>query len=680
MSVYLNSVKRELGKNTGKFISNKLFGSGHATPIRVTVDKNNESRRKEKEAIKKQRDFEKNKLEREKMRLQEKKLKLQYKERRVIANAKEQKRLEKEEQEQLKQALIDSNAEELSASLNYLQAIQDIHKVEPSEHDLDQYILNENHNEYIVNNWSAFYHQNDEYFNYIDSLMILSCMAASSDLQNSITGKKYSIKEAEELVKIGKLLGIEKEVVEGYWDYLDHNLDNGYFETCCKTLNNGPIFLKLQAIGFVHSMVEASRETRYSISEVEFKYLNKVWAGLKLNAKLLFSFKDFREFDFINKLSLYNYKDLSKNDGPRIEFDIKPVLISLDIHVNTECNELKENIAQDQKNIIALENNRSNKNWMDEGLDILLKEIRIVTELQLITKEIQDDIVSMIPKFIIKYLKIKDFDFILKPLSEGKAKKIQRARISEKQRLCNTESYLTYKKITLQVADIRKKIDENEVLLKERQATLKQAKAQIEKDLEDFNKKNKLLWKEFKAEMASDFEFSSQISKVKNGDFNSFKNLVYKIELLSFLEEFGCECRIEIKKNYPHLEIILNTSEVVPATKKEIRENGLKLIDKSLTASEYNLISQDFLCSVILRTARELFANFPNLNQFDIHVFDNLLNSAKGIMEEVKLVEVKIDKVNFSKLRLSNVDPSEALELFNPKMSFSRSSGFKSIQ
>lgn len=679
MSVYLNSVKRELGKNTGKFISNKLFGSGHATPIRVAVDKNNESRRKEKEAIKKQRDFEKNKLEREKMRLQEKKLELQYRERRATANAKEQKRLEKEEQEQLKQALIDTNVGELDASINYLQAIQDIHKVEPSEHDLDQYILNENHNEYIVNNWSAFYHQNDEYFNYIDSLMLLSCMAASSDLRNSITGKKYSIKEAEELVKIGKLLGIDKEAVDGYWDYLDHNLDNEYFETCCKTLNNGPLFLKLQVLGFIYSMVKPL-DTRVSTSETEWKYLNKVWNGLKLNLTLNFSFKDFREFDFINKLSLYNYTYLSKNDGPRIEFDIKPVLISLDINIDTVCKGIKENIAKDEKNIIALENKPSNKNWMDEGLDILLKEIRIVTELQLITKEIKDDIISKIPKFIIKYLKIKDFDFILKPLSEGKAKKIQRARISEKQRLCNTESYLTYKKITLQVADIRKKIDENEVLLKESQATLKQAKAQIEKDLEDFNKKNKQLWKEFKAEMASDFEFSSQISKVKNGDFNSFKNLVYKIELLSFLEEFGCECRIEIKKNHPHLEIILNTSEVVPGTKKEIRDNGLKLIDKPLTASEYNLISQDFLCSVILRTARELFANFPNLNQFDIHAFDNLLNSAKGIMEEVKLVEVKIDKVNFSKLRLSNVDPSEALELFNPKMSFSRSSGFKSIQ
>ena len=55
-------------------------------------------------------------------------------------------------------------------------------------------------------------------------------------------------------------------------------------------------------------------------------------------------------------------------------------------------------------------------------------------------------------------------------------------------------------------------------------------------------------------------------------------------------------------------------------------------------------------------------------------------DSAKGIIEEVKLIEVTIDKINFSKLRLSNVDPSDALEIFKPKMKFSRSSGFKTLE
>jgi hypothetical protein len=32
-----DSFKRELGKNTGKWLSNKVFGDGHSTPYRVSV-------------------------------------------------------------------------------------------------------------------------------------------------------------------------------------------------------------------------------------------------------------------------------------------------------------------------------------------------------------------------------------------------------------------------------------------------------------------------------------------------------------------------------------------------------------------------------------------------------------------------------------------------------------------
>jgi hypothetical protein len=34
MGNYTNALKRELGKNTGKWLSNQIFGNGHATPIR----------------------------------------------------------------------------------------------------------------------------------------------------------------------------------------------------------------------------------------------------------------------------------------------------------------------------------------------------------------------------------------------------------------------------------------------------------------------------------------------------------------------------------------------------------------------------------------------------------------------------------------------------------------------
>ena len=37
--LFLKSVERELGKNTGKLISNLVFGDGHSTPHRIVYNK-----------------------------------------------------------------------------------------------------------------------------------------------------------------------------------------------------------------------------------------------------------------------------------------------------------------------------------------------------------------------------------------------------------------------------------------------------------------------------------------------------------------------------------------------------------------------------------------------------------------------------------------------------------------
>lgn len=64
MSRYFDSLKRELGKNTGKWVSNKVFGDGHSTPYRVKIQRQkleNDLRKAELKAESKQRRSENNK-------------------------------------------------------------------------------------------------------------------------------------------------------------------------------------------------------------------------------------------------------------------------------------------------------------------------------------------------------------------------------------------------------------------------------------------------------------------------------------------------------------------------------------------------------------------------------------------------------------------------------------------
>ena len=88
------SLSRELGKNTGKYISNKVFGTGHSSPHRVMIER----------------------VERKKQREEAREYKLRQKEIEVERRARERalKNAEKRRQEELKLQIIEENTREVS--------------------------------------------------------------------------------------------------------------------------------------------------------------------------------------------------------------------------------------------------------------------------------------------------------------------------------------------------------------------------------------------------------------------------------------------------------------------------------------------------------------------------------------------------------------------------------------
>lgn len=102
------SLSRELGKNTGKYISNKVFGTGHSTPHRVMIER----------------------VERKKQREEAREYKLRQKEIEVERRERERelKNAEKRRQEELKQQIIEENTREIAEHTNYIAAIQSVHQ------------------------------------------------------------------------------------------------------------------------------------------------------------------------------------------------------------------------------------------------------------------------------------------------------------------------------------------------------------------------------------------------------------------------------------------------------------------------------------------------------------------------------------------------------------------------
>lgn len=130
MGTFGKSFTREIGKNTGKWASNKIFGDGHATPHRLIHVRDKENARKEREdarAYKEQQlQLERNRKERERNLIQR----------------------EKEIAAQEKQQMIEANNEEVVSHNNYIDVIQSVHKDYSKKMDWNE-LLQLNEPEYV---------------------------------------------------------------------------------------------------------------------------------------------------------------------------------------------------------------------------------------------------------------------------------------------------------------------------------------------------------------------------------------------------------------------------------------------------------------------------------------------------------------------------------------------------
>jgi|GEM_PF-6165617 len=126
------SFERELGKNTAKWLSNKVFGDGHATPIRVV----NERQTREKEILKRNQQ-EKQRAQRdrirEKERIQREKLQLLNDQRELREMEKAQKQQEKEDKLQAENERKEDNRRQVAEFEDYIQTITTFHQRHSNE-------------------------------------------------------------------------------------------------------------------------------------------------------------------------------------------------------------------------------------------------------------------------------------------------------------------------------------------------------------------------------------------------------------------------------------------------------------------------------------------------------------------------------------------------------------------
>ena len=150
--------------------------------------------------------------------------------------------------------------------------------------------------------------------------------------------------------------------------------------------------------------------------------------------------------------------------------------------------------------------------------------------------------------------------------------------------------------------------------------------------------------------------YYSVASDILNGDIDTYLRLIYEVNPLDDLLEYGSNFEFGTDNpDFIEVEFTLNTDVLSQAY-------------QTLSRREYNDLLQDFLCSLSIRIARDMFALLP-INHTIIH----------AVMDHNTVLSVDFDRNTLSKVKYAFVDPSDTIKKFRFEMNFNQSSGLSPI-
>ena len=167
--------------------------------------------------------------------------------------------------------------------------------------------------------------------------------------------------------------------------------------------------------------------------------------------------------------------------------------------------------------------------------------------------------------------------------------------------------------------------------------------------------------------------------KVLAGDLDTYLALVDEFRPFDDLLEYGSDFEVGTDDpSFLEVEFHVKSAEVMPEREYILDDNG-RLKEKDLSKTAYYDMLQDYVCSAVLRVARDSFALLP-IDRVIIHATDTIDDSATGRVTEETILSVSIGRSQLEGMDFSRLDPSDCLGTFPIKMNFKKTKGFSPVE
>ncbi|WP_145960946.1 hypothetical protein [Sphingosinithalassobacter portus] len=202
------------------------------------------------------------------------------------------------------------------------------------------------------------------------------------------------------------------------------------------------------------------------------------------------------------------------------------------------------------------------------------------------------------------------------------------------------------------------------------QMVLDTARAEDERD-------NQLASNSYKIAL-SEWESDRALAKrILDHDPAAFRDVISEMQTLSSEGLIGSNIEFNISQAAVHAIAKVHDDSIVPRVRRKQLASG-KLSESKMPAGDFNEHYQDYVSSVALRIAGDLYAILP-INEIYVTCSPEILDTKTGYKRFTPIISVKFVRETFNKLNLSRIDPSDALRNFVHRMDFKRTRGFAEV-
>lgn len=162
------------------------------------------------------------------------------------------------------------------------------------------------------------------------------------------------------------------------------------------------------------------------------------------------------------------------------------------------------------------------------------------------------------------------------------------------------------------------------------------------------------------------------------GNMDAYLEVIEQMKPFDDLLDYGSEFEYGTEDGETvSVEFRVKPNLVVPDYTLSLLASG-EVSEKPMAKTAFYDLTQDYVCSTVIRIARDTFALLP-VDSCKVYAVDTVLNPATGNDEEVTILAVDINRDALSNINMDRIDPSDALTALGAKMNFKKSAGFAAI-